>query len=113
MTALQAILPQHALSRLVGWLAQLENPVWLKNQLIRWFMARYDIALTEASCRQAEDFPNFNAFFTRSLREGARPAGDAAWLHPADGVLSQRGNIDAMALVQAKGRTYSVVDLLA
>lgn len=113
MTVLQAILPQHALSRLVGWLAQLENPVWLKNRLIRLFMARYDIALTDASCRQAEDFPHFNAFFTRSLREGARPLGDAAWLHPADGVLSQRGNIDASALVQAKGRTYSVVDLLA
>ena len=113
MTALQAILPQHALSRLVGWLAQLENPVWLKNRLIRLFMARYDITLTDASCRQAEDYPHFNAFFTRSLREGARPLGDAVWSHPADGVLSQRGAIEASELVQAKGRNYRIVDLLA
>ena len=40
MTALQAILPQHLLSRLVGKLAQLEHPIWLKNFLIRTFMAR-------------------------------------------------------------------------
>jgi phosphatidylserine decarboxylase len=114
MTALQAILPQHFLSRLVGRLAQLEHPVWLKNQLIRLFMARYGIELAEASCRNAEDFPNFNAFFTRSLREGARPIeGDADWRHPADGVLSQRGRVDASQLVQAKGRTYRVVELLA
>ena len=38
MTALQAILPQHLLSRLLGKLAQLENPVWLKNFLIFYLM---------------------------------------------------------------------------
>ena len=113
ITALQAILPQHLLSRWVGWLAQLERPVWLKNRLIRLFMARYDIDLSEASCRHAEDFPHFNAFFTRSLREGARPLGSADWCHPADGVLSQRGHIEASQLVQAKGRTYGLVELLA
>ena len=57
MTALQAILPQHLLSRLVGKLAQLEHPVWLKNLLIRSFMRRYDIDLTEATCSSGEDFP--------------------------------------------------------
>ena len=62
MTALQAILPQHLLSRLVGKLAQLERPVWLKNLLIRSFMKRYDIDLTEATCSSGEDFPHFNAF---------------------------------------------------
>ena len=113
LTALQAILPQHSLSRLIGRLAQLENPVWLKNALIRAFMSRYDIDLTEATCSSAEDFPNFNAFFTRSLREGMRPLGASKWSHCADGVLSQRGSIADAALVQAKGRTYTVKQLLA
>ena len=113
MTALQAILPQHLLSRLVGRLAQLENPVWLKNALIRLFMSRYDIDLTEATCSSGEDFPNFNAFFTRSLREGMRPLAASQWTHCADGVLSQRDAIADGALVQAKGRTYSVKQLLA
>ena len=113
MTALQAILPQHLLSRLVGKLAQLENPVWLKNLLIRTFMSRYDIDLTEATCSSREDFPHFNAFFTRSLREGMRPLASSEWCHPADGVLSQRGDIAASELVQAKGRNYTVKALLA
>ena len=113
VTALQAILPQQLLSRLVGKLAQLENPVWLKNFLIRTFMARYDIDLTEATCSSGEDFPHFNAFFTRSLREGMRPQASSQWCHPADGVLSQRGAIASAELVQAKGRRYSVQSLLA
>ncbi len=113
MTALQAILPQHLLSRLVGRLAQLEKPVWLKNALIRAFMSRYDIDLTEATCSSGEDFPNFNAFFTRSLREGTRPLAASQWSHCADGVLSQRGAIADTSLVQAKGRTYTVQQLLA
>ena len=113
MTALQAILPQHSLSRLVGRLAQLERPIWLKNFLIRRFMARYDIDLAEATCSSSEDFPHFNAFFTRSLREGVRPLADSQWCHPADGVLSQRGTLSSSQLVQAKGRTYSVRALLA
>ena len=113
VTALQAILPQQLLSRLVGKLAQLENPVWLKNFLIRTFMARYDIDLTEATCSSGEDFPHFNAFFTRSLREGMRPLASSQWCHPADGVLSQRGAIASAELVQAKGRRYSVQSLLA
>ncbi|MDG2460909.1 MAG: archaetidylserine decarboxylase [Luminiphilus sp.] len=113
MTALQAILPQHWLSRLIGKLAQLEQPLWLKNVLIRTFMRRYGIDLTDASCRAGADFPHFNAFFTRSLRDGARPLSEALWCHPADGVLSQRGNIVGAELVQAKGRSYSVEALLA
>jgi len=113
ITALQAILPQHLLSRWVGKLAQMERPQWLKNALIRAFMSRYEIDLTEATCRSPEDFPHFNAFFTRSLREGARPLADTTWCHTADGVLSQRGDVTGGELVQAKGRTYRVQELLA
>jgi len=113
MTALQAILPQHLLSRLVGKFAQLERPVWLKNLLIRSFMKRYDIDLTEATCSSGEDFPHFNAFFTRSLREGTRPLASSEWIHTADGVLSQRGGVSSGQVVQAKGRNYSVQALLA
>ena len=112
-TALQAILPQHLLSRLVGKLAQLERPMWLKNLLIRSFMKRYDIDLTEATCSSGEDFPHFNAFFTRSLREGMRPLASSEWVHTADGVLSQRGGVSSGQIVQAKGRDYSVQALLA
>ena len=113
MIILQAILPQHALSRAIGKLAGLSKPVWLKNVLVRAFMNRYDIDLSVAECGDATAFPDFNAFFTRALREDARPLAVSPWCHPADGVLSQRGNIEAASLIQAKGRRYRVDELLA
>jgi len=50
---LQAILPQHLLSRVIGGLADLERPIWLKNILITLFMQTYGIALDEAEHTQA------------------------------------------------------------
>lgn len=106
-------MPQHHLSRAIGWLAALENPAWLKNLLIKAFIAAYGISLEEAEFMRPEDYRNFNHFFTRALQEGARPQADSRYLQPADGVLSQRGSVDDGALVQAKGRWYSVQGLLA
>jgi phosphatidylserine decarboxylase len=60
-------------------------------------------------------YPSFNAFFTRALREGVRhadPDPDAI-LSPADGRISQIGRIEGGRILQAKGRTYSVAELLA
>ena len=97
---LQALLPQHHLSRLIGRLAKLEKPAWLKNALIRLFQAQYGISLAEAEYSDARDYPTFNAFFTRALKEGARPLGNSRYLQPADGVLSQRGEIsDGLMLI--------------
>lgn len=113
MIVLQAILPQHLLSRVIGKLAGVSKPVWLKNALVRAFMHRYDIDLSVAECDDAAAFPDFNAFFTRALRDDARLLATSQWCHPADGVLSQRGGIEAAGLIQAKGRHYRMDELLA
>ncbi len=111
--ALQAILPQHLLSRMIGWLAELERPVWLKNLLITLFMQAYGISLDEAEHPNAEQYRNFNHFFTRALEEGARPLAGTRYVSPADCILSQRGDVDDGQLVQAKGRWYDTRGLLA
>ncbi|EED34588.1 phosphatidylserine decarboxylase [Luminiphilus syltensis NOR5-1B] len=108
----QALIPQHALSRLIGRLASLERPFWLKNTLIWLFMRQYGVELRDATTENPEAFPTFNAFFTRDLKPDARPPGDSRYLQPADGVLSQRGSIDDGAAIQAKGRHYSIAALL-
>lgn len=110
--ALQAVLPQHGLSRLIGKLADLERPAFLKNLLISAFMRSYGISLTEAEHTQARHYANFNAFFTRALKADARPSGDSRYLQPADGVLSQCGRVNDGQLLQAKGRLYSSQALL-
>ena len=62
---LQHIVPQHAISRLAGALASSEQP-WLRDRLIRRFVAAYDVDMTDAA-RGIGQFASFNDFFTREL----------------------------------------------
>lgn len=110
--ALQHIVPQHALSRLAGSIAASETP-WLRDRLIRRFVAAYGVDLSQAA-RGIGEFTSFNDFFTRELKPGARPLADAAQhiLSPADGAVSQLGPISGGRIIQAKGRDYSVAEIL-
>lgn len=110
--ALQHVLPQHALSRLAGRLAASERP-WLRDRLIRRFVAAYGVDLSEAA-RGIGQFASFNDFFTRELKPGARPLADAGAfiLSPADGAISQLGPITGSRIIQAKGRDYAVAEIL-
>jgi phosphatidylserine decarboxylase len=108
----QHLAPQHGLSKLAGRLADSTAP-WLKQRLIERFIATYGVDMTEAA-QPAQDYPTFNAFFTRALKPGARPLADAAShvLSPADGAISQIGPIAGGRIVQAKARDYTVAELL-
>lgn len=109
--ALQHILPQHALSRIVGFLAQAR---FGRTILMRAFIKRYGVDMSEAAISQLDEFENFNAFFTRALKPGSRPlaAGMDSVLCPADGCISQLGRIDEGRIFQAKGHHYTVAELL-
>ena len=109
---LQHIVPQQLLSRLTGWLAQLRHPVWLKNWVIGLFVRHFDVDMSEAVEPDYRRYPSFNAFFTRALREGARPMAEADIVCPVDGTISQLGKIHEGLLFQAKGRYYSAQELL-
>jgi phosphatidylserine decarboxylase len=110
---LQYLLPQHLLSRLVGWIAESRIGV-VRALLIRGFLRHYPVDLAEAARPDPGAYASFNDFFTRRLKPGARPldADPRAALCPADGVLSQSGPIAGDALLQAKGIDYSVASLL-
>ena len=110
--ALQALLPQHHLSRAAGWLGHLETPRWLKTMLIKAFMNSYNVSLADAKIEHPDDFPHFNAFFTRALKDTARPLAANRFVMPADGELSQRGPIADGLMIQAKGRYYTANALL-
>jgi len=109
-TSLQYVVPQALLSRLAGKLADATTP-WLKNLLIRRFCATYNVDLNDAVIEDATGYESFNAFFTRALKPGARPVGEGI-VSPADGTLSQSGAILHSTMVQAKGHSYTVEDLL-
>jgi phosphatidylserine decarboxylase len=111
---LQYLLPQHALSRLILRATRVRTP-WFKNALVRGFRKLYAIDMTEAAQGDPFGFGSFNEFFTRTLKPGARTiAADlSAIACPVDGTISEAGTIEGESLLQAKGRRYTLTELLA
>jgi phosphatidylserine decarboxylase len=110
---LQWLLPQHGMSRLVGWLATIEQPA-VKDFLIRGFMFLFKVNMEEAAESEPTAYPTFNAFFTRALAPGARavPKDPALLACPVDGTVSESGRLDNGHLLQAKGFRYDLTRLL-
>jgi phosphatidylserine decarboxylase len=108
----QHIVPQHLLSRMTGWLAELRSPVGLKNWVIRRFVDHFEVNMAEAVEPDPSAYANFNEFFTRPLQDGARPVADADIVCPADGAISQMGAIQEGRIFQAKGQWFSTRELL-
>lgn len=111
---IQYLVPQKFLSRLVRAATRWTWRPW-KDFLIDRVVNSYRVDMAEAAEPDPRAYPSFNAFFTRALRDGARTAaGDAGTITcPADGRISQIGRIEAGRIVQAKGRDYTVAELLA
>jgi phosphatidylserine decarboxylase len=105
-------LPHHAVSRTVHALARMETR--MKDPVVRWFIRRYGVDMSEAAEPRPEAYPSFNAFFTRALRPDARPVDrdPDALLSPADSTVSALGRISEGRIIQAKGRDYSLENLL-
>lgn len=103
-------LPHHLLSRLVGRFAESRLP-WLKNLLIEQFIRIYGVDMDQAREPDPRAYGCFNEFFTRAMRDDARPIGEGM-VSPADGFMSQFGRIEHGTLIQAKGQGYSLTSLL-
>ena len=110
---LQHLIPQHGLSRAAGWLASTDNAL-VKNTFIKWFVKRYKVDMSLAAEENPLAYACFNDFFTRALKPGARPIDSAAdsIVCPADGAISQLGNIVDGRIFQAKGQDYTTLELL-
>jgi phosphatidylserine decarboxylase len=111
--SLQYVLPKHLLSRIVYKLTRTENVVW-RNRALTFFLRKFQVNMDEAIETNPYAYPSFNAFFTRALKPGARvitPDADA-FVSPVDGTVSQCGIINEDSILQAKGRDYSLNELL-
>jgi phosphatidylserine decarboxylase len=110
---LQQLLPQHRVSRWVFAATRVRVP-WFKNLLTRAFLVLFAVDMSEAIEPDPYRYATFNAFFTRALKADLRPiaSGDTI-ASPVDGVVSERGAIERDELLQAKGRRYTLGELLA
>lgn len=111
--SLQYLIPQHALSRAAGWLAE-TTISGIKDPFTRWFVKRYQVNMSEALEQDPSAYASFNDFFTRALKPGARPIDSDrhSIVCPADGAISQLGDIELGRVFQAKGQDYSLTELL-
>ena len=114
LAGLQYLLPQHSLSRVVYALMRSETR-WVNNSQIHMISKVAGINREEALSPDPADYPSFNAWFTRALKPGARifDADPQAFLSPCDGRVSETGQLNHNRILQAKGKDYSLQDLLA
>lgn len=110
---LQYVLPHRALSRVVYWATRWTFAPW-KNWLIGTIVRNYQVNMAEALQPDPLTYQHFNAFFTRKLRADARlaDADPTTLLCPADGRVSQSGDIVDGRIFQAKGHDYTASELL-
>lgn len=113
-TSPQYLLPQHLLSRIMYRIARWRWQPW-KKTVIRIFISHYNVDMSLAEQSDPEVYICFNDFFTRSLKSQLRPIDESplSIASPVDGSVSQLGQIDKHALVQAKGKFFNLQTLLA
>ena len=113
----QYLIPQHFITSLVYRITRCKTP-WFKNILIKTFISIFDVDMTLANNPDPESYSSFNTFFTRELSAEARPitVDKHTIISPVDGAVSQVGNIkqynDVDTIIQAKGKSYTLKDLL-
>ena len=107
----QYLLPKQALTAYAGWRASRQ---WGARtvKLIRGFVAKYGVDMSEAANPDIASYASFNDFFTRALKPGARPLAMADLVCPVDGAISQFGAIERDQIFQAKGHRYSTTALV-
>jgi len=102
--------PRRALTRFMGWLSPIEQPLVRSAALGLW-KTFSDLDLSDAKKRE---FRSVQDCFTRELRDGARPiaADPATLVSPCDGIVGAHGVIENGMVFQAKGFPYTLAELL-
>ena len=107
----QYLLPKQAITAFGGLVAGHRGRA-LTTRIIRWFIGRYGVDMTEALDPDITHYASFNEFFTRALKPGLRPLANTALVCPVDGAISQFGAIEHDQIFQAKGHHYSTTALV-
>lgn len=104
-------IPRRLATRFVGWFSKIEQPFVRDLSIAVWKLFS-DLDLSEA---KKTEFASMHDCFVRELKEGARPidADTHALASPCDGIVGASGPIAGIELMQIKGLTYTLEELLA
>jgi phosphatidylserine decarboxylase len=104
-------LPRVHISRAVGRLCDQPIPSGFARAVERAYCRAYQVNMDEAEGHLGS-YPSFDAFFTRSLKKGARGISSDPVVSPSDGKLSCFGRIDTGAQIHVKGQLYEAGELI-
>lgn len=111
---MQRVLPKYLMTAAIRFVARVRIAA-VKNFLIRNFIRLFDVDVDEIAGDVPGSFRDFNTFFTRELKAGARAidADAGVIVSPVDGTVSEAGRLEDDRLLQAKDHYYDLHDLLA
>jgi phosphatidylserine decarboxylase len=103
-------IPRRTATRFIGWFSKIENPLICGASLWLWRLFS-DLDLSDS---RETHFRSMHHCFTRSLKDGARPVetDPAILVSPCDAIIGASGQADGTTMLQIKGSTYSLADLL-
>lgn len=103
-------------SRLMGAAARMRLPPGLGRAAVAVYSRYFGVNLRDVDPLALEEgFESFNDFFTRRLRQGARSIDRSATtlVSPCDGELRDVAPVERNTAIVAKGRSFSIGELLA
>ena len=103
-------IPRRTLTRFVGWLSKVEQPLVRDASIAIWRQFS-DLDLSEA---RKTKFKSLHDCFIRELKDGARPIDQRADIltSPSDAIVGANGTIADGVMLQVKGSTYALAELV-
>jgi phosphatidylserine decarboxylase len=103
-------IPRALVTRFFGWFGKIEAPIVRDLSIGAWRLFA-DVDLSEA---EQSEFLSLHDCFIRKLKDGARPIDPdpEVLTSPCDAIVGASGQIEGHQLIQAKGLTYTLPDLL-
>ena len=104
-------IPRRAATRVMGRLSRIEHPLFVRIALAAWQRLGGSLRLHEA---RKTRFTSIHDCFIRELADGVRPidSDPDVLVSPCDAIVGTCGRIAGAQLIQAKGHTYSLAELL-
>jgi len=108
-----SLIPRNHVTRVLGWCARWRLPAFLERWLLAWFIRHYRVNTDELEM-PVSAYPSLEAFFTRRLKDGARPLcpDKDAVVSPADAVLVAAGRVCRDRIPQSGSQMVDVRRLL-
>jgi phosphatidylserine decarboxylase len=109
--ALTNRIPRRLLTRFMGWFSAIEHPLVRDVSIGAWKLFAGDPELHEA---KKTHFTSLRDCFIRELKDEARPIDSSpdVLVSPCDAIVGASGRINGAELVQAKGFTYTLDELV-